>query len=52
MEYHIGPEGASVGSSSSATVSLPSVTGLLPNHFEIRWIPGEGVFLVTVTVMQ
>ena len=40
-EYHIGPEGASIGTSPNATIFLPREAGVCGRHVEIRWIPGK-----------
>lgn len=40
-EYHIGPEGATIGSSPEATIFLPRETGMCGRHVEIKWISGE-----------
>lgn len=39
-QYHIGPEGAVIGSSPKASISLPQDTALLDKHVEIKWISG------------
>ena len=39
-QYHIGPEGAVIGSSPEASISLPQETALLDKHVEIKWISG------------
>ena len=39
-QYHIGPDGAVIGSSPAADVSLSRDTGLLDKHVEIKWISG------------
>lgn len=39
-QYHVGPEGAVIGSSPEANVSLPQDAGLWDKHVEIKWISG------------
>ncbi len=39
-EYHIGPEGAIIGSGPTSTIRLPSEARILASHVSIKWIPG------------
>ena len=41
-EYHIGPEGAVIGTSAECNICLPKEAGLMNKHVEIKWIPGNG----------
>ena len=38
--YHVGPDGAVIGSSPEADIYLPCDTGLLDKHVEIKWMSG------------
>ena len=40
-QYHIGPEGASLGTSPDCTVCLPRESGLKERHVEFHWVPGS-----------
>ncbi len=40
-EYHIGPEGAIIGSGPTSTIRLPSEARILASHVSIKWVPGK-----------
>ena len=39
--YHVGPEGANIGTSSDCTVRIPPESEAFPKHAQISWITGE-----------
>ncbi len=40
-EYHVGPEGAIIGSGVDATIRLPREAGIMATHFVIKWVSSK-----------